>query len=50
MLDAGADLLQVYTGFIYRGPALVGELNAAIARRTGSGPVRPGGSSGTMGS
>jgi len=31
MLDAGADLLQVYTGFIYRGPGLVTELNAAIA-------------------
>ena len=26
MLDRGADLLQVYTGFIYRGPALVREL------------------------
>ncbi len=27
MLDAGAVLLQVYTGYIYRGPALVAELN-----------------------
>jgi dihydroorotate dehydrogenase len=27
MLDAGARLLQVYTGYIYRGPALVSELN-----------------------
>ncbi|MFP5283054.1 MAG: dihydroorotate dehydrogenase (quinone), partial [Actinomycetes bacterium] len=27
LLDAGARLLQVYTGFIYRGPALVRELN-----------------------
>jgi dihydroorotate dehydrogenase len=26
MLEHGADLLQVYTGFIYRGPALVREL------------------------
>lgn len=26
MLDRGADLLQVYTGFIYRGPALIREL------------------------
>lgn len=26
MLAAGADLLQIYTGFIYRGPALVREL------------------------
>ena len=31
MLDAGADLLQLYTGFIYRGPGLVADLNAAIA-------------------
>ena len=27
MLDAGARLLQVYTGFVYSGPALVAELN-----------------------
>ena len=27
MLDAGASLLQVYTGFIFRGPALVADLN-----------------------
>ena len=27
MLDAGARLLQVYTGYIYHGPALVPELN-----------------------
>jgi dihydroorotate dehydrogenase len=26
MLEQGADLLQIYTGFIYRGPALVREL------------------------
>jgi len=26
MLDAGADLLQIYTGFIYCGPPLVREL------------------------
>jgi dihydroorotate dehydrogenase len=25
-LDAGADLIQVYTGFIYRGPGFVGEI------------------------
>jgi len=31
-LAAGADLLQVYTGFIYRGPALIGEVLAGIAR------------------
>lgn len=33
MLDAGAALLQLYTGFIYSGPGLVTGLNAAIARR-----------------
>lgn len=27
LLDAGAALLQVYSGYIYRGPALVAELN-----------------------
>ena len=32
-LDAGADLVQVYTGLIYRGPALVGECARALARR-----------------
>lgn len=28
---AGADLVQVYTGLIYRGPALVGEVASALA-------------------
>lgn len=32
MLDAGADLLQVYTGFVYGGPGLVRALNALPAR------------------
>ena len=27
MLDAGASLVQLYTGFIYRGPGLVREIN-----------------------
>lgn len=31
-LAAGADLVQVYTGLIYRGPALVSECAAAMAR------------------
>jgi len=31
MFDAGAVLLQVYSGYIYRGPALVGELNRLAA-------------------
>ncbi len=32
-MDAGASLVQLYTGLIYRGPALVRECAAAIARR-----------------
>lgn len=31
LIDAGASLVQVYSGFIYRGPALVAELNRALA-------------------
>ena len=27
--DAGADLIQIYTGFVYRGPGLVQEIAAA---------------------
>jgi len=30
-VDAGADVVQVYTGFIYRGPALVSEAALALA-------------------
>ena len=37
MLDAGADLLQAYTAFIYNGPAWPGRMNRALA--TGS-PAR----------
>jgi dihydroorotate dehydrogenase len=29
-LDAGADLIQLYTGLIYRGPRLVSEAVAAL--------------------
>ncbi len=32
-LDAGASLVQLYSGFIYRGPDLVGEVARAIAER-----------------
>lgn len=32
-LDAGADLIQLYTGFIYEGPALVKRINKAILSR-----------------
>ena len=31
-VDAGASLVQVYTGFIYRGPRLIAEARRAIAR------------------
>jgi len=32
-LDAGADLVQVYTGFIYEGPALIKAINKKIIER-----------------
>ncbi len=34
MLDAGADLIQVYTGFIYEGPFIARRINKAILKRT----------------
>ena len=32
-LDAGADLVQLYTGFIYEGPSLIKKINKAIVSR-----------------
>jgi dihydroorotate dehydrogenase len=32
-IEAGADLVQIYTGLIYKGPALVGEAARAIRDR-----------------
>ena len=32
-IDAGAKLIQIYSGFIYRGPDLIAEAAAAIAKR-----------------
>ncbi len=32
-LDAGADLIQLYTGFIYEGPALAKRINQALLKR-----------------
>ena len=32
-IEAGADLVQVYTGLIYKGPALVSHCARALARR-----------------
>jgi dihydroorotate dehydrogenase len=37
-IDAGADLVQIYTGLIYKGPALVSEAARAIAQATPSRP------------
>ncbi len=31
-MEAGASLVQMYTGFIYRGPGLVKDAVAAIAK------------------
>ncbi len=36
MLDAGASLMQIYSGLVFSGPPLITELNRAIAR---SGPL-----------
>ncbi len=33
MLDAGATLIQIYTGFIYEGPGLAKEINRAILKQ-----------------
>ncbi len=35
MLDAGADLVQVYTGFIYEGPFIAKRINKAVLKKTG---------------
>ena len=32
-LDAGADLIQLYTGFIYEGPKLIKAINKALLKR-----------------
>lgn len=32
-LDAGASLMQLYTGFIYEGPSLIKQINKAILKR-----------------
>lgn len=33
-LDAGASLIQLYTGFIYEGPELINEINTEILKRS----------------
>jgi dihydroorotate dehydrogenase len=32
-LEAGADLIQLYTGFIYKGPKLIGDINKSILKK-----------------
>ena len=32
-LNAGASLLQLYTGLVYRGPGLVREINRALSQQ-----------------
>mgnify|MGYP001943096001 FL=1 len=32
-IDAGADLVQIYTGFVYEGPALIKRINKALIQR-----------------
>jgi dihydroorotate dehydrogenase len=32
-LNAGADLVQVYTGFIYEGPGLIKKINKALLKK-----------------
>jgi dihydroorotate dehydrogenase len=31
-IEAGADLIQIYTGFVYEGPALVKRINKALIK------------------
>ncbi len=33
MLDAGATLIQIYTGFIYQGPGLARRINRTLVKR-----------------
>jgi dihydroorotate dehydrogenase len=35
-IDAGADLVQVYTGFVYRGPRLIAEILEGLGEAAGS--------------
>jgi dihydroorotate dehydrogenase len=39
-LEAGAALLQLYTGFIYEGPSLIKDINESIIERFKKTPVR----------
>lgn len=37
-LDAGASLIQLYTGFIYEGPQLINDINQELLKRAGRLP------------
>src|SRR5690606_33693511 len=39
-LDAGATLVQLYTGFIYEGPQLIHDINSELLKRAGRLPRR----------
>ena len=41
MLDAGASLVQLYTGFIFEGPQLIRDINARVRERWLGPDVRP---------
>jgi dihydroorotate dehydrogenase len=34
-IAAGADLLQIYSGFVYRGPSLIGDILKVLRESTG---------------
>ena len=36
-IEAGATLVQLYTGLVYRGPALIGEILDGLASAVGEG-------------
>ena len=39
-LEAGADLIQVYTGLVYQGPGMVKEINKALVRKQTQQQIR----------
>jgi dihydroorotate dehydrogenase len=42
-LNAGADLIQIYTGFVYEGPALVEKINRKLLKKVrGAAELAPG--------
>jgi dihydroorotate dehydrogenase len=47
MFDAGASLIQVYTGLIYEGPSLIKRINKALAHQPVPRPCKPEQRSGT---